>query len=112
MLYSSCEIHVKDYWIVWPDGFLASASSVFVAWAISAAGDHLYLPVLVLGDWPASLFFLLAPVAAAIAMGRRWRFSSQVTALTAFLIAIVTIALSWMAWIGWIIAVCGGGCFE
>jgi hypothetical protein len=48
-----------------------------------------------------------------IALGRRWRFSSQVTAWTAFLIAVVTIALSWLIWIGWIIAVCrGGGCFD
>jgi hypothetical protein len=94
-------------------GFLASGVSVLVAWAVSAASDHLYLPLLVLGERPASLFFVLAPVVAMIALGRRWRFSSQVTAWTAFLIAVVTIALSWLIWIGWIIAVCrGGGCFD
>jgi hypothetical protein len=97
-------------------GFLASAVSVFVAWAASAlASDHLYLPVLVLGDRPASLFFLLAPVVATIALGRRWRFSPQVTAWTAFLIAVVTIALSWMIWIAWIVVVCtgpGARCFD
>jgi hypothetical protein len=94
-------------------GFLASAVSVLVAWAASAASDHLYLPVLVLGDRPASLLFLLVPVVATVALGRRWRFSSQVIAWTAFLIAVVTIALSWMIWIAWIIAVCSnGGCFD
>jgi hypothetical protein len=94
-------------------GFLASAISVLVAWAVSAASDRLYLPVLVLGDRPASLFFLVAPVGATIALGRRWQIPSQVTAWTAFLIAVVTIALSWMIWIAWLIAVCrGGGCFD
>jgi hypothetical protein len=96
-------------------GFLASAVSVLVAWAVSAAGDHLYLPVLVLGDRPASLFFLLAPVVATIALGRRWRFSSQVTAWTALLIVVVTIALSWMIWIAWVVVVCtgpGASCFD
>lgn len=94
-------------------GFLVSSVSVLVAWAVSAASDHLYLPVLVFGDRPASLLFLLAPVVVTIALGHHWRFSSQVSASTALLGAVVTIALSWMTWIGWVIAVCSnGGCFD
>jgi hypothetical protein len=98
-------------------GVLAPVASVAVAWAVSAATDRMFLPIIAghVGDEPPSLVFLALPVTATVAVGRGLGHSRRTLWLVGFLAAAWTIVLAWIVWIAWLVVVCGiqdNRCFD
>ena len=101
---------------LWLTAVFGSIASVLIAFALSLAGDRLYLPVLGgLGDEPLSLFFLALPVVATVGVGRWVQRSVGALSAAGLVAIVVTQVVSYVVWIGWIVVVCGlqdNRCFD